>query len=156
MADLRDIPAIRAEAERLAAEHHTALARVINRSDLDTQAPTLPAWEHLSPSYREMRVEAHLDLLCDLSRPASRDAVARLVAAKVGMFCHDTAPLFERHGADWKMVGPNGQAWWFVTGGHPWLSLYGATGWTIIADLSPDFQEAIRAIALHVLGASDV
>lgn len=67
MADLRDLPAVRAEAERLANEFH---ARLFGRA---TDGQRLDAWR-----------EAHLDLLCDLTRPASRDAVARLVAAKLG------------------------------------------------------------------------
>ena len=67
--DLRDLPAIRAEAERVA----SALLEAVHL-------------HHglMSDHTEGCVVEAHLDLLCDLTRPASRDAVARLVAKRSG------------------------------------------------------------------------
>ena len=43
------------------------------------------AWDRLDQTTRERRIKAHLTLLCDLTRPASRDAVCRLVADKLGV-----------------------------------------------------------------------
>ena len=83
MTPLRNIPAIRKLAEEQAREHHEALSAEINHRDLATQAPTLPEWGIMSPSWREYRINAAVALLCDLTRPASRDAVARLVAERV-------------------------------------------------------------------------
>ena len=50
----------------------------------------------LGPSarVRDAWVDAHLALLRDLSRPESRDAAARLLAAKVGLECGATAPAW--------------------------------------------------------------
>lgn len=56
---------------------------------------------------RELCIRAHLSLLADLTRPASRDAVARLVAEALGLECGATAPTL-RYDADfrgWVLVG---------------------------------------------------
>ena len=90
MKDLRDIPAIRAEAERRAKsvwrhERENAGADKWLYPDEWGDGPTHPA-----------RILGHLDLLCDLSDPGSRDAVARMVAERVGLVCGATAPDFAR------------------------------------------------------------
>lgn len=74
---LRDLPPVRALAEERAREFLNALS-----------GPAV-TWEAMpdtpeSRRIKERHVETHLRLLTDLSRPGSRDAVARLVAAKVG------------------------------------------------------------------------
>jgi len=63
---LRDLPSVREEAEKRANDIHL---RLFGRP---TDGERLAQWR-----------EAHLDLLTDLSRADSRDAVARLVAEKV-------------------------------------------------------------------------
>ena len=57
---------------------------------LTVHAPT--PWEEQGADFRASLIDAHLALLRDLSRPESRDAVARLLAAKVGLACGATAP----------------------------------------------------------------
>ena len=57
------------------------------------------AWDTLDPDTREKRIRTHLSLLCDLSRPASRDAVARLVAARLSIPVECFAPSLWRMAA---------------------------------------------------------
>lgn len=90
---IHPFPELRALAEEEARAYHDACARI---------HPGYAAWDELpdyeatlttdDPDYegarlvgnpRRIFVKAHLTLLCDLTRPASRDAVARLVAARV-------------------------------------------------------------------------
>ena len=81
MTTLRDIPAIRKLAEEQAAEMISTAFRVAKRFEIASAD----------------LVAVHLDLLCDLTRPASRDAVARLVAERVDLTCGATAPDFGRY-----------------------------------------------------------
>lgn len=87
---LRDIPAVRALAER---EARALYERVKEHMQLLAATLITPAWD-AAPGVRCLYTEAMLDLLCDLTRPASRDAVARLVAESVGLECGATAPAF--------------------------------------------------------------
>lgn len=95
MADLRDLPVVRAEAERMVSERY-ALAHA-----LTLMHGTIPGGYVRD---RSIDVAAELALLTNLTRPASRDAVARMVAEEVGMFPFDgttattlaTAPGFGR------------------------------------------------------------
>lgn len=157
MIDLRNIPAIRAEAEHQAEERQDALAR---RS-------YLCAWRDMPRSSRDIRIAAHLDLLCDLTRPASRDAVARLVAAKLGIECGATAPILLRiKGVDpstiWSLSVRSDidmdripsvtvdQRGFVEPGAFPDSPIA-----TVVPGISvvTDPAEALRLIALHVLGA---
>ena len=156
MSDLRTLPVIRAEAERLANESW-ACCRVGLRRVFGLHA----AIEMPSREVRDAALEAHIDLLCDLSRPASMDAVARLVAAKVGLVCGATAPEFKR------TVG--GDGWLFRAGwGAPEVEFVeGVRKWTTFNPIRPtdfflaasldgigtitDPAEALRLIATHVL-----
>ena len=157
MIDLRDLPAIRAEAEHQAEERQDALAR---RS-------YLCAWRDMPRSSRDIRIAAHLDLLCDLTHPASRDAVARLVAARVGLVCGATAPTLLRI----KGVG-SGTIWSLSVRSDTDMSKSPSVTIdqrvfvepnvfpdsplsTVVPRISviTDPTEALRLIALHVLGA---
>ena len=162
MSDLRTLPAIRAEAERLARETYEAQSKTLYAHGM---GPSL-LWELLPERMRTAYVGAHIDLLCDLSRPASMDAVARLVAAKVGLVCGATAPEFKR------TVG--GDGWLFRAGwGAPEVEFVeGVRKWTTFNPIRPtdfflaasldgigtitDPADALRLIALHVLRSPDV
>lgn len=68
------------------------------------------AWDRLDQMTRERRVKTHLTLLCDLTRPASRDAVYRLVA---GTLSHGWTPCrvqhaIAGHGLDWRALCARG------------------------------------------------
>lgn len=139
MGELRDVAAVR----RLAEERAQAFHRAVYKRP--TGGTRLDEW-----------VEAQLDLLCDLARPESRDAVARLVAEAVGLECGATAPAFER---------VDDPAWMLVVwkdGSCP--SHYFVDEVTLMGhytnvpgiDDVTDPVEALRLIALHVLGESDV
>lgn len=91
MTDLRDIPAIRKLAEERARDIWTANVKYFQAAGWDI---TIDPGE--APTGFGLTIEAQIDLLSDLSRPDSRDAVARLVAAKVGIECGATAPDFAR------------------------------------------------------------
>ena len=67
-AKLLALPSLREQAERDAEECHGALAAVTNQNDLPTQSPTLPAWDVLPPLYQDIRVDAQMALLSDLTR----------------------------------------------------------------------------------------
>lgn len=70
---------LRALAEQCAQERADERARYGHTHD--TGGTSWAAMGHVS---RHIAVSVELNLLCDLTRPASRDAIARLVAAKVG------------------------------------------------------------------------
>lgn len=136
MSDLRDIPAIRAEAERVARDYY--LAQGGHPLDWDS-------W--IDGVERQQRTKAHLDLLADLTRPASMDAVARLVCAgtgfSVGMLLTDLEPQ------DYSCYGQP----------HDGIErLSRSFGVTFPASSAPftDTIEALRLIAIHVLGAANV
>lgn len=78
MTPLRDIRAVRELAEQQAGDLLDAIRRHRGMMSDHTEGAV---------------VEAVLDLLCDLSRPASRDAIVRLVAERVGLEGGATAPL---------------------------------------------------------------
>ena len=82
---LRDLPPVNALAEVRITERYT-LAHA-----LTMMHGTIPGGYVRD---RAIDVAVELNLLCDLTRPDSRDAVARLVAAKVGIECGATAPAF--------------------------------------------------------------
>lgn len=108
---LRDIPAVRALAEREARAFYDALPplspqrtpRAVRRMSTTTEpgwetvGSETTTWEEQSEEWRNAIIAAYLALLTDLSRPASRDAVARLVAEAVGLECGATAPSFGRY-----------------------------------------------------------
>lgn len=80
MTDLATIPAIRAEAERLARVLSDAtVAAVGARNPTTFYAAEVVAT--LSLVWRDV-VEGHVRMLADMSNPASRDAIARLGAAR--------------------------------------------------------------------------
>ena len=95
---LREIPAVRELAERQAREFAAALGA---HRDPD-----------ISSTYDVLRA-THLALLCDLTRPASRDAVARLVAESVdrgavslnapSLYC--VAKIHARNADGWELGG---------------------------------------------------
>ena len=87
---LRDLAPVRALAAERARDVHDAAVRAIKARHFGSYAQSLI--DALPPMWVD--VDAHLDLLTDLTRPDSRDAVARLVAAKVGIECWATAPAF--------------------------------------------------------------
>ena len=60
--------------------------------DVSIRGTSLGRWERMDREVKHICVTARLTLLSDLSRPASRDAVARLVAEAVGLECGATAP----------------------------------------------------------------
>lgn len=104
---LRDIPAIRALAEREAGKLWSAFVAASARNE----ALFVEPWGKLNERYQSRWTEGMLDLLTDLRRPASRDAVARLVAGAVGLECGATAPMLHLRDS-WR------PARWVVVGHH--------------------------------------
>ena len=56
------------------------------------------AWDALDPATQEKRIQAHLTLLCDLTRPMSRYAVSVLVGNRIGWDGHSVALSVETGG----------------------------------------------------------
>ena len=110
---LRDLPPVRALAEERAREHYTM------RMTIAGPAYGGIPWEQVSDYQRGLSEAAHLALLADLSRPDSRDAIARLVAAKVGIGCGATAPTFCRMDrAAIRTSDPETPAFWAMWSGY--------------------------------------
>ena len=151
---LSALPALRKRAEEEARELQGGCRYPFCVGD-----PTAEEWDEY--------VSAHLTLLSDLTRPASRDAVARLVAEAVGLECGATAPDLilapsfcdgERTHS-WLLVVPAGPAGF----GRRWWSFHsegedpdGAEGWTLVPGVSAvtDPVEALAMIAVSVLGGA--
>ena len=78
----RDFPGLRAEAERIARESMDTLARIDSRfysfDDLPTQED-----DDRGPGYGEAFTNAQAALLCDLTRLASREWLARQIFSKL-------------------------------------------------------------------------
>lgn len=84
---IHPFPELRAYAESEARDAYSSMREVgimypydehgRHRADVDP-------WDQIPSGTRDWWVTARLTLLCDLTRPASRDAVARLVVAKLG------------------------------------------------------------------------
>lgn len=142
MGELRNVAAVRRLAEERAQAFHRAVFGRFADGSRKTQ------W-----------VEAQLDLLCDLARPESRDAVVRLVAEKVEL--DTSAGLMLRRSAPYWILCAGPQ----VEDGEQWDGEldFGSTpsgDWPrrqifALATVA-DPAEALRIIALHVLGESDV
>ena len=149
---LRDLPALRRRAEELAREAHGAHVSAIWSALYDSYGQALV--DALPPMW--VYEEAHLALICDLSRPASRDAVARLVAEALGLRAYATAPTLRQHlymrGARWELGdGDLRCVWHGVPTDHSSHQNYiyapdiAATG---------DAAEALTLIAVSVLGGA--
>lgn len=168
MSDLRTLPAIRAEAERLARDFLGAADVAFRAAGWDTDL--IHGGEDYAEDALRLFAAAHLDLLCDLTRPASRDAVARLVAEKVGLVRGATAPILLRiKGMDpstiWSLSvrsdidmdkSPSvtvDQRGFVEPGAFPDSPIA-----TVVPGISAitDPAEALRLIALHVLRSPDV
>ena len=126
---LANLPALRGLAEEEARAHYEAYGLAYSAI---YPAQTLRPWGAYHGD-RDAEIAAHLALLCDLDLPASRDAVARLVAerAKIRLWA---VHLLLLGGTEYPPEWP------------PSLTdaLASATG-----------TEALTLIALHVLGRSD-
>ncbi len=150
---LMALPALRALAEREADAFHAAYDD--------------PDWSD-ARTWR-LTVDAHLTLLADLTRPASRDAVCRLVAAELWPSAEPlaTAPRLywtpEAHDTTDYDGAPNGDGWpagWWLDRGDGHMQFFSADDWspdpdghTHIPGL-PDGSDpttALLTIALHVL-----
>lgn len=110
-----DHPAVRAMAEEMAREMHDSYA-TIHRGyaawdDLPDYEATLtaddPDYEgaRVIGSPRRIYVDAHVWLLTDFDRPATRDAWARWLAQRRGLTVGSTAP-------SWCMVTEDGVRFW--------------------------------------------
>lgn len=160
------LPALRRLAEAAARETHDATVRAIKARHHGSYGQSLI--DALPPMWAD--VDAHLTLLCDLTRPASRDAVARLVAEAAGLECGATEPDLGRY-----VCGEHccdGEIGRMVPCARPVWSMMGAneTQMVLFADCPDpaewdgderihvpgisaitDPTEALTAIALHVL-----
>ena len=131
MTTLRNIPAIRKAAEVEARVRQDALAD--RWPSMDNCPP--PTWASMGRDEQEFLIDVEADLLADLTRPPSRDAVARLVAERV----------------------PGLQAWEVVAGcecgGGRLQMVLRYCGMPMLDRWEPDPTpvEALSAIALHVL-----
>ena len=148
--DIRQLPAIRALAEERARSYWSAVQGIV---------PTAAPWEQTPDYGKEVQIGAHLAIITDLSRPDSRDAIARLVAAKVGIECGATAPEFRQTTGSlggWVLNGGKGvrSVHEFVTRApHPARGNLPTRGVTLVPALLGvnDPAEALRLIALAVL-----
>ena len=127
---LRDLPPVRALAEERAREHYTM------RMTIAGPAYGGIPWEQVSDYQRGLSEAAHLALLCDLTRPDSRDAVARLVADWIGW-------------EHWQI----GQA--IADGGDDWILLCNTVGadWTTMETTPKD--DLLGRIVLALFGRED-
>ena len=80
------LPALR----RLAESH----AREIYEATATRELEPVVHWE--DSSFTEIQIDVHLRLLADLSRPESRDALARLVADRIGWGAFNVTRAIER------------------------------------------------------------
>lgn len=90
-------------------------------------------WDQLPTGTREWWISARMSLLCDLTRPASRDAVARLVANRLGWCADEVIAACER---DW----PKLRALW-RSAGLPELPRW---------EPQPPAPEALAAVVRHL------
>lgn len=151
---LRDLPPVRALAEERAREVHDAAVRAIKARHLGSYAQSIV--DTLPPMWVD--VDAHLALLCDLSRPDSRDAVARLVAAKVGIECGATAPQWAQE--EYHVDGER-TACWILSSKDRSVVFYGdydsgPDGYSVYRRVSgvdniTDPAEALARVAIAVL-----
>ncbi len=81
MTPLRNIPAIRKAAEEQARDFLASADVAFRAAGWDTEM--IHGGEDYADDALRLFADAFLNLLCDLTRPASRDAVARLVAERV-------------------------------------------------------------------------
>ena len=133
MKTLRDIPAVRALAEKQARDIHNATVRVIRERYPNHYGQSL--LDALPPMWAD--VDAQLDLLWDLERPASRDAIARLIAEVIGWDAFDVTKAVESSA---EML-----AGLYRVAGLPELPRW---------EPVPPPAEALRLIAIAVLGGS--
>ena len=141
-ADLNTIPAVRKLAEKMAREHYAATLVIgdlgmpgISELAAADNAARLPA------ALIESQARVYVRLLCDPTRPASRDAIARLIAEAIGLPCGATAPHLYR-AAD--------GVWWLRSGPSAWHS---GSAWCAYAP-TKDPAEALAIIAAAVLGGA--
>ena len=116
-ATLLPVALVRPEAERLAREFYAALPvgspQNAYRKDYrdwpgrDYTRATL--WDEQTEKWRARLVDAHVTLLRDMSRPASRDWAARELARLVGLECSATAP-------GWRVRDPRTLREWVLSG----------------------------------------
>ena len=139
---LMALPALRKRAEEQARETRAMLVDLADRHDPVPWEGTL--------------AQANLTLISDLSRPASRDAVARLVAEALGLRIYATAPTLRRHlytrGARWELGDGDLRCMWHgVPTDHP-----SASNYIYAPDIAAagDADEALTLIALAVLGGA--
>ena len=135
---LHTIAAIRTLAEERAREFYDHAF-----SDYDAEG-----FRKLRGKERARWILAFHKQLCDLTRPDSRDAVARLVAAKVGIECGATAPELrqvtvalpsETESIGWALLGAPGEQYLFFDRNVPGISAI------------TDPADALRLIASKVI-----
>lgn len=77
---IHPFPELRALAEQYAQERADARSRYGHTHDTGGAS-----WAAMGQASRDIAVSVEINLLCDLTRDASRDAVCRLVADKLGV-----------------------------------------------------------------------
>ena len=87
---IHPFPELRALAEQYAQERADARSRYGY-----TTATGGASWAAMGQVSRDIAVSVELNLLCDLRRPASQDAVCRLVAERVGWDGFDVTKSIE-------------------------------------------------------------
>ena len=90
MTTIRNHPDIRAVAEERARIRFETFYRL-------NQPEPAALWVDLSPSYREEHIAVELDLLTDLSRPDSFDALVRVLAKRVDWSADDVHGALNRY-----------------------------------------------------------
>ena len=88
---IHPFPELRALAEEEARDIWTRHVRLFRERLPDMEVVADP---HDASDGFAVTVDAQVERLCDLTRPASRDAVARLVAKRLGLNFGTTAPAF--------------------------------------------------------------
>ncbi len=99
---IHPFPALRAYAEEE--------ERAFYSLDVSIRGTSLGQWARMDDGVKHIVVTARLALLCDLTRPASRDAVARLVARTLshGWTPYRVQHAIEEHGLDWRTLCARG------------------------------------------------
>lgn len=103
---LRDIPAIRALAEREAREHFDAVASALaSASSLKTVR-----WDGLTEHEREVYVEGQIGLLADLTRHQSAASVAGIIADRAASDGREPVSTAPHNRPEFWLTGPEDDA----------------------------------------------
>ena len=159
---LMALPALRKRAEEEAHQHFEAVRAALRANN--AVAPMGLEWGNTAGFVRDAWTDAHLALLADISRPSSRDAVARLVGLALGMVNPPTAPSLRRYDAAGSPMPAGDGGFWTLYGDgdhegqwHPFPTWRARPGRFYAPEIAAttDPTEALTLIAIATLTTTD-